>query len=200
VDNTAGSVENKQIKTLTEVDYQAAANVLSVDVATVKAVAAVESQGGGFLSNGKPKILFEGHWFSKLTKGQYDKSHPSISYPRWTKAHYLGGSAEYGRYNTALALDREAAMKSTSWGSFQIMGFNHAKAGYTTVEVFVQDMYKNEGYHLSAFIKFLKSVKLDAHLRAKDWAAFAKGYNGPGYAENNYDTRLAQAYKAYSAT
>jgi hypothetical protein len=43
-------------------------------------------------------------------------------------------------------------------------------------------------------INFIKSAKLDDELRAKNWAAFAKGYNGSGYRANQYDTRLAKAY------
>jgi N-acetylmuramidase len=46
-----------------ESDYQAAAQSLGCEVAAVKAVAAVESAGHGFLPNGKPKILFEAHIF-----------------------------------------------------------------------------------------------------------------------------------------
>jgi hypothetical protein len=30
-----------------------------------------------------------------------------------------------------------------------------------------------------------------------NWAAFAKGYNGPGYAKNAYDVKLAQAYAKF---
>lgn len=192
------SFQDKQTRTLTEVDYEKAAHLLSVEVATVKAVAAVESKGSGFLSNGKPKILFEGHWFSKLTKRQYDKSYPSISYGSWTKKHYLGGISEYSRYETAFALDKDAAMKSTSWGSFQIMGFNYSKCGYASVSEFVGDMYKSDAHQLNSFVHFLKSSKLDVHLKTKSWAAFAEGYNGPRYAENGYDTKLKQAYEAYS--
>lgn len=35
-------------------------------------------------------------------------------------------------------------------------------------------------------------------LQRKDWAGFARGYNGPGYAKNRYDIKLANAYKKYS--
>ena len=87
---------------------------------------------------------------------------------------------------------------ATSWGKFQIMGFNHKEAGYTTVETFVQDMHKSESKQLSALVKFLKAKKLDAPLASKNWVAFAKGYNGDQYAENKYDTRLKQAYEAFS--
>lgn len=190
--------DEKPAVTLTEADYQNAASQLSVEVATIKAIASVESSGSGFLNNGAPKILFEGHIFSDLTDGAYDKKYPTISYPKWTKAFYLGGVAEYTRYNTAFSLDKNAAMMSASWGKFQIMGLNYAKAGYGSVEQFVQDMYKSEANHLLALVKFLKANGLDVHLRSKNWAKFAEGYNGPQYAKNKYDIRLKQAYEAFT--
>jgi len=190
--------DEKITLTLTEADYQNAANQVSVEVAAIKAIASVESSGSGFLKNGTPKILFEGHIFSDLTDGAYDKKYPTISYPKWTKNFYLGGVAEYSRYNTALSLDKKSAMLSTSWGKFQLMGFNYDKAGYASVESFVLDMYKSESYQLTALVKFLKAKSLDVPLRAKNWAKFAEGYNGPQYEKNKYDVRLKQAYEAYS--
>jgi hypothetical protein len=193
------SPEDSKTKVLTENDYAMAAIKVGVETAAIKAISKVESRGSGFLSNGKPKILFEGHWFSKFTKGAHNAKYPTISYSKWTKKYYKGGTAEYNRYNTAKTLDSTAAMKSTSWGKFQIMGFNYSKAGYSSVETFVSDMYVSEGKQLLALVNFLKAAKLDVPLKAKDWATFAKGYNGPKYAENKYDIRLKQAYEAYSA-
>ena len=185
---------------LNESDYLNAAALLGADAATIKAVASVESDGGGYLDDNRLKILFEGHWFSKFTEGKYDKSHPSISHKEWTKTHYLGGAGEYNRLSQAEGLNKEAAWKSTSWGKFQIMGFNHQAAGYANVESFVNSMKESEGKQLQAFVKFLQSKKLDGYLKSKDWSSFAKGYNGPKYAENKYDIRLRQAYKAFAAT
>ena len=186
-------------RSLSEADYIKAATLLGVDVASIKAVAHVESSGSGFLSNGLPKILFEGHWFSKFTKGKFDDKHPTLSYKKWTKKYYKSGIEEYSRYNAAKALDTDAAMKSTSWGKFQIMGFNCSKCGYSDVKTFVAEMHKSEGQQLTAFVNFLKSTNLDVHLKSKNWAAFAYGYNGPAYADNKYDIRLQQAYNAFSA-
>jgi N-acetylmuramidase len=31
-------------------------------------------------------------------------------------------------------------------------------------------------------------------LKKHDWAGFAQAYNGPGYAANNYDTKIAAEY------
>jgi hypothetical protein len=58
-------------------------------------------------------------------------------------------------------------------------------------------MYKSEDEHLRLFCNFLKSTRLDRFLRAKDWVAFAKGYNGAGFAKNNYHKRLNTAYLKY---
>ena len=48
---------------LTIKDYQKAAKELNCEVAAIRAVAEVESLKGGFLPDGRPKILFERHVF-----------------------------------------------------------------------------------------------------------------------------------------
>lgn len=58
-------------------------------------------------------------------------------------------------------------------------------------------MYASEGRHLDAFVSFLQHMHLDAPLRDKRWADFARGYNGEGYAANQYDVKLAAAYEKY---
>ena len=183
--------------------YEKAAKTLGVDIPSIKAVASVESNGGGFAQGAGginvPKILFEGHVFHRLTEGKYSKDHPTISYPKWIKAHYSKtNQGEYKRLEAASALDRDAALQSASWGMFQIMGFNYKQAGYTSVQDFVKAMYASEDEQLMAFVNFIKSQKLDSKLQARDWAGFAKAYNGPGYAANQYDKKLADAYKRFS--
>lgn len=108
---------------LTEADVQRAANTLGCEVACVKAVAEIESSSGGFLASGRPKILFEAHIFSGRTQGAHDATHPDISSPHWNRALYKGGEQEYERLEKAMALHRQVALESTSWGRFQIMGF-----------------------------------------------------------------------------
>ncbi|MCS7054454.1 MAG: N-acetylmuramidase family protein [Ignavibacterium sp.] len=183
---------------LTEQDYDDAAQLLGVNKAVIKAVAEVESAGNGFLNNGMVKILFEAHIFSKLTGGKYDKTHPSISAPKWDKSLYKGGVKEYERLNEALKLNIEAAYKSTSFGKFQIVGYNYSSCGYASVLEFVNAMQTSEGEHLKAFVNFIKSKGMDKLLQKLDWAGFARSYNGSGYKLNRYDERLAVAYKKYS--
>lgn len=123
-----------------------------------------------------------------------------VVYKTFTKEHYKkDGIAEFARFEVAKGLDRNAAMLSSSWGAFQIMGFNYKSAGYSSVEEFVEAMHNSEANQLLAFVRFVKAQGLDVHLRSRDWAAFARGYNGPKYAVNKYDKRLKQAYEAYAA-
>lgn len=184
---------------LSEADWQRAARTLGVDVAAIKAVAEVEAPRTGFLADGRPRILFEAHQFSDRTGGRFDSSHPGISSARWNRDLYQGGAAEYTRLTEAMALNGDAALQSASWGRFQIMGFNHQAAGYASVRDFVAAMYQNEGRQLDAFVTFIQAdPAMHRALRNHDWASFAAAYNGPGYAANQYDTRMAEAYARLS--
>jgi peptidoglycan hydrolase-like protein with peptidoglycan-binding domain len=175
-------------------DYIQVAQSIGTNPATIRAVVEVEAAGSGFFSDGRPKILFEAHWFSAFTDGRYDYSHPSISSPVWNRSLYIGGVGEWDRLYRALRLDRAAALMSASWGLGQVMGFNHNKAGHSTVEEFVKAMHQSEGKQLVAMFEFIKSENLGPSLVARDWANFAFSYNGEGYRVNQYDLRLAEAY------
>ncbi len=184
-------------KLLIEKDYIEAAKILNVDVACIKAVAEVESRGDGFLKDGRPKILFEAHIFGKLTKYKFNNSHPYLSSLKWNKTLYKGGAKEYNRLVKAKSLDTAAALKSTSWGKFQVMGFNYKICGWKTIDDFVKDMFITEREHLLSFIGFVKSLKLDKYLKSLDWTKFAYYYNGPGYKKNFYDIKMKKAYEKY---
>ena len=187
--------------TLKQSDYEKAAKDLGVDVASVKAVVEVESRGEGFLDSGEPVILFERHVFNRRlrNKGIVVRDQPDIVNP--TAGGYKGGVAEHARLQRAVKIDRDAALESASWGLFQIMGYHWESLGYGSLQKFINAMYKDEGAHLAAFVKFIK-VNRNIHkaLKAKDWAAFARGYNGPAYTINRYDERLARAYIKHSTT
>ena len=135
-------------KLLTEKDFQEASSLSGLPIPLIKAVAEVESKGDGFLDDGRPKILFEGHiFYSQLKKIAIDpeiyvndNDYKGIIYPKWTKKHYKGGEEEYNRLAIAKTIDFDAALKSASWGRFQIMGFNHKSCGFDNVRNFVHAM------------------------------------------------------------
>ena len=189
---------------LTDADLQHAADLLHVEVAAIKAVLEVETGNkGGFLTVGKPTILFEGHIFwSQLKKrgidpAKYQKGNEDILYPSWTTKYYKGGLGEYDRLERARAIHGEAADSSASWGLAQIMGFNYAVCGSKTVAEFVEEMSKGEGNQLNLFVRFLQGNKWDVYLRNLDWKEFARHYNGSEYAKNQYDKKLEKAYQKY---
>lgn len=186
--------------------YQRAAALLQCEVASIKAIAAKESRGSGMLPSGKPVILFERHVFRRETGGQFDKADPSVSNAK-PGGYGAAGEHQHARLSAAAALDRTAALRSASWGRFQIMGFNWQQCGHGSLQAFINAMYSGDAAHLEAFVRFIlndrrrypvngsmKGLTMAEALRRKAWAAFAYLYNGPNYAINNYDASLKQLY------
>jgi hypothetical protein len=179
---------------VTAADVSRAAAALSTTPAHIRTVRDVEAAGAGF-ANGLPKILFEGHIFSRLTGGRYDRTNPAISYPKWDRSKYPG--TQQGRYNQlldAVGLDVDAAFSAASYGAFQILGQNYRVCGFATPFDFVMAQADTEGAQLIAFINFIRGNRLDDALRNGRWAEFARGYNGSAYKANQYDVKLAQAF------
>ena len=177
---------------LTELDFATAAGRLGVSVAIVKAVAEVESgRNGGFDSLGRPTVLFEPHKFSEFTSHRFDATHGGVSYKAWKTRPYPTGTADERNaanwakieYAAKLPDARDAAFRAASFGRFQIMGFNWQVCGYASLDDFLKAMHRSEGDHLTAFCGYVLRNRLERHLKARDWKAFAGGYNGPGQAE-----------------
>jgi N-acetylmuramidase len=93
------------------------------------------------LPSGKPKILFEAHLFSRETKHKYDYLFPDISSRHQNRALYRGGEGEYKMLKKAMLLDRIAALRSASWGKFQILGLNCQMAGEANLSSLVGAMF-----------------------------------------------------------
>jgi len=179
-------------------DVTTIAGYLGCHVAAVRAVLAVESTGKGFGPDNRPIILNEPHiFYRELGAGpQRDWAvRDGLAYAKWGAQPYPKTQAErYAWLDKAMAISETAALKSCSWGLGQVMGFNHKIAGFDTVQDFVAAMTRSEGAQLYAMARFIVSNGLQKHLKALDWAKFAKGYNGAGYKQNAYDTKLAAAY------
>lgn len=178
--------------------FDAATARLGCDAPTLWALLHVETSGCGYQSDRRPKILFERHIFHRLTGGRYDAQTPDISQP--TPGGYgAPGAHQYDRLVAALALDETAALSSASWGLGQIMGENHASAGYPTVQAMVSDFVASEGAQLAGVAAFIVASNLAGAVAAGNWAHYAQHYNGADYAKNQYDTRLATAHQSFVA-
>ncbi|WP_315807480.1 N-acetylmuramidase family protein [Pseudomonas sp. C9-3] len=186
---------------LRDAQLAAVAERLGAPLAGVYAVNEVESQGEGFLPNGKPKILFERHiMYRQLGKPRADQfaaQQPSLVNP--TPGGYVGKEAEHTRLALACLIDETAALESASWGAFQIMGYHWRRLGYASVQDFVGQMCTSEANQFEAFARFIETdPALLKALKARKWADFARLYNGPDYKRNLYDVKLERAYERHS--
>lgn len=173
-------------------DYARAASRLGVEPAAIAAVARVEAgPWGAFLPSGHPVILFERHLFSRYTRGRFDAIVPDLS--SRTPGGYGRVSEQPARLARARQLDAEAAVRATSYGLFQVLGDHWQRLGYDSLADWERRMRLSVQEHLEAFVRYIEHHSLDAPLRALDWTAFARGYNGP--AQRGYDDRIAAAYR-----
>jgi hypothetical protein len=185
-------------KRLDDIDLPKLGHRIGVGEDEIHAVLDVEAAGSGFDAQGRVKALYEPHKAYALSKGAVRAQLVSagLAYPRWGEQPYPKDS--YPRILAAMAIDETIALKATSWGLGQVMGFNHAAAGYATPQAMVSAFAEDEEHHLEAMISFIIVDGLDDEIRRHDWAGLARGYNGSGYAENRYDVKLAAAFAKWS--
>lgn len=184
-------------------DYDFVSYLIGCEIRALRAVKQVETGGNsGFLKSGRPAILFEGHVFwNQLKKSgddpkKYVPGNSDILFPSYDRNSYKGGEKEWDRLNRAIQINKEIALSSASWGMFQILGLNWKSCGCSDVLDFSDKMSTSQFEQLLLSALFImSSKKIVTALVNKDWISFAKLYNGPGYATNQYDNKLEKAYK-----
>jgi len=188
--------------TIAQIQQQAAE--LGIEPAALKAIHEVECRGSGFNADNTPVILFERHVMrQRLIAGKLfsiaekmEVKQPNLCSK--TSGGYGLYSAQHGRLAAAAEYHRESALESCSWGIGQVMGYHWKSLGYESLQAFVNAMYKDEASQLDAMCRYIKVNGLINALKNKDWKAFARGYNGPAFAKNSYDVKLANAYKKFA--
>lgn len=176
-----------------------------IDPAGALAVAEVESGGVPFATIGgkkEPLFRFEGHYFDKrLTKAQKAKARAEgLSSP--TAGAVKNPVKQVERWkllNRAIEINANAALESCSWGIGQVMGSHWAWLGFGSVTEMVNLCRRDVAGQAEVMFRFIDKSGLSKALAAKDWKAFARAYNGPAYAKNAYDTKMAAAYRKWSA-
>lgn len=166
-------------------EIKALAAERGIPEAVALAIFTIESGGKGFGKDGRMIIRFEPHVFREYSGGK------NVGVVR------AGQKAEWDNFTRAAALDREAAMKSISMGSAQIMGFNHKTVGFPTVQAMFDAYSTSEPAQIRGFFDFVRNTGLEDAARRGDWTAFARGYNGRG--QRGYDDKMEAAYKQYVA-
>lgn len=162
------------------------------------AIIEVETPGYGFdPKTGKILIQFEPSWFRK-----HEPYAPSGA---WALNKVEVQSREWLAFNNAFSIDKESAMKSTSIGLPQIMGFHYKRLGYPAVGDMWNDFKKGEYQQVLALFRFiLTDAKLLKAVREKDYHMIAYIYNGAKYKEmakkwnrEPYDISLKKATKKW---
>lgn len=207
ITTAAPSTNKGEIQRLTEKDYQEVAKDLGVETAAIKAVVDIEAGTShqGFFAPGKPIINFDITMFRQHAKrnginlSKYSKSHSVVFNRPDAKRYGSTQAAQQERLRVARTIDNRTGIEGAFWGMFQIGGFNWKLCGCSDINDFIEKMSKSERSQLDLFATFIKNMGLDKSLRNKDWATFARIYNGPNYASRGYHTRMASAYARHKA-
>lgn len=178
-----------------ELIYQAAAK-LNCDTAAILAVSEVESNSTPFNRDGSIYIRFEANSFYRRTNGIHGENEYSKRewQPKLLKTNQV---SQHILFEKASFKDNKEAILSTSFGMFQIMGFNFRLTGIERLDEFIDALQKTDINQLDMFVNFILNVGLDYKLRNRDWLGFAKEYHGRSYYFNKYDKKLEKAYIKY---
>lgn len=172
--------------------FDRAARRLGCDMAAIRAVWEVEAAGRHFRDDGSVLRRFEPHHFPRRHWAAIGFS-PRAGEAPWRASLRLSSEA---MFQAAAEIDREAACRATSWGAPQIMGFNARDAGFASAGAMVRAMARGAPQQLDAFVRLVDAWGLAPAIRAHDWQAFARRYNGSGQVET-YARRIEAAWRRH---
>ncbi|MCR4264985.1 N-acetylmuramidase domain-containing protein [Nitratireductor sp. ZSWI3] len=173
--------------------------------AAVLAVAEIESGGHAHAvidGRTEPLIRFEGHYFDRRLSGERraEARRTGLADPRAGAVLNPRSQAErWALLRRAAAIDRRAAYESVSWGVGQVMGVHWSRLGFADVDGLVAEARSGLAGQVRLMLAYVRQAGLQKALARHDWQAFARGYNGPGFAASQYDRKLARAYRRYAA-
>ena len=78
------------------------------------------------------------------------------------------------------------------------MGSHWRWLGYSSAKHFEDTVMSGFIGQVEVMVRYIEKADLVDALKMHDWAAFARGYNGPRFREFKYDTKLARAYERAS--
>ncbi len=171
----------------------ASANRLGVPAAVMAAIVEVETEGReGFGLFGLPTMTFEPAMFSHITGHRHDNANPDISYPL-ADARRLPASRElrWKQLAKAFVMDRDAALKSASWGMFLMRGDHHQAYGFGTAAAMAARLAGSEARQLEALEEWIARQDMVGALKKRDWIAYAAAREpsqGRAFASRLYKT------------
>ena len=179
-----------------------------IDAGAIYAIVTTESNGAFTWKGGQIPILYERHWLYRFYKKEHGEEAADKMAKRYPKLinKRSGGYGKFSKQYRKLAksiilFGAEMAHLSTSFGAFQIMGFNYEVCGYSSA-VAMSYAYHNDPHReqIIGFIEFCKNYKdgeLLKAIEAKNWDRVAYYYNGSAYKKNRYGAKLRGAYAGY---
>lgn len=192
-----GDTEADRYTHLTEEDFETVARELGVEVAAIKAVVLIEAgkEMKGFYAPGVPVVNFDQSMYrSHAAKAPDRRGDKSAKVPSGLTGYAL---REWTQLTNARRVNEQGANMGAFWGMFQIGGFNYKLCGCKDVNEFVRLMSESEFAQLELFARFITNAGMLNDLKAKNWSAFARKYNGASYARRGYHTRMAAAYNKF---
>lgn len=198
--------KNTNAKAVTEEQLLHLSKVLGdTNTKRIKAVAKVESGGSGWFNSGHPKILYERHYFYRMTKKTLKwlslgwLSH-STSGGYTTDANKNNINDSWEKLAAAAMIDPDAAFQSVSIGKFQVMGSHYKMLGYSHPIEMMWSAVNDEYAHYQMLVGYIKGNKMEKafmslSINPETCRAFAYGYNGKAYEKFNYHIKLANAMK-----
>lgn len=174
--------------------------------ASLLAVAHVESGGIAYASvegRREPLIRFEGHYFDARLSGAKRETARTLGLANPKAGKIANPQTQAGRWrllDRAEQIDRRAARESTSWGLGQVMGAHWKMLGFSSVDELVTEARAGAAGQARLMAGYIEATGIDGALARRDWKAFARAYNGPGYARNAYDAKLASAWQRFNAS
>ena len=183
---------------LTDEDFRIVAEELGVEVAAIKAVVSIEAGTAmkGFWAPGVPVVNFERSMYNRYRNSVRSPGSMGEKVPQGLAGYAL---QEWTQLVNARKVNADAANMGTFWGMFQIGGFNYRLCGCESVGEMVTLMSYSELEQLELFATFIENAGMLPDLKAKNWAGFARKYNGASYARRGYHTKMAAAYRKFSA-
>ncbi|WP_274425809.1 N-acetylmuramidase domain-containing protein [Chelativorans sp. YIM 93263] len=172
-----------------------------IEPAALLAIVEVESAGKACAmveGRKEPLIRFEGHYLDRRLSPEERIAARAAGLASANPGAIHNPPSQLARWRLlerAAAIDRKAAYESVSWGVGQVMGAHWAWLGYPSFEALVEEARSGLEGQLSLMLCYIDKSGLSDALRRHDWTAFARGYNGPGFARNGYHLKLSLAYR-----
>jgi hypothetical protein len=189
--------------------FNAANPTNTIPTEAALAVVDVESNGKPYSVVGgvkRPTILFEPHLLYRRLSGAARDEAVAARLAAQKRDKKLYGKTQADRWAQIAAaqellrrhkLDPGIAIECTSFGVGQVLGQNWKALGFGSVNEFFDLVNRDIAGQVEVMLRYIVVNDLDDELREGRWAAFARGYNGPAYAQNHYDTRMAAAARQY---